>query len=42
MNEQTRAPEHDQSQNREPSSAPDERSRFETTDPAIGQSGQAY
>jgi succinate-semialdehyde dehydrogenase/glutarate-semialdehyde dehydrogenase len=42
MDEHTRAPERDQSQSREPANAPDERPRFQTNDPATGQSGRAY
>jgi succinate-semialdehyde dehydrogenase/glutarate-semialdehyde dehydrogenase len=42
MNEHARAPERDQSQSREPANAPDERPRFQTNDPATGQSGRAY
>jgi len=42
MNEHARTPERDQSQSREPANAPDERPRFQTNDPATGQSGRAY
>src|SRR5215218_4594537 len=42
MNEHARTPERDQSQSREPANAPDERPRFQTADPATGQSGRAY
>ncbi len=42
MDENTRPPERDQSQSREPSNAPGERPRFETADPSNGQAGRAY